>query len=100
HFCSPSPEGLACGQAYSTSGLRARSTAGRQSRLTRAAAEPQLWLGGGDQPFFDGGLAGLLACSDWPTGPSGYRCPSRSSISARTAAIVFSRSAILRMMAV
>ena len=40
HSRSPSPEGvLVCREAYSTSGLWAGSTAGRQAGPTRAAAE-------------------------------------------------------------
>src|SRR5215207_1606933 len=52
---------LICGEADPTSGLGARSAAGRHSRPTLVAAEPRLGLRSGDQAFPDGCLAGLLA---------------------------------------
>src|SRR3954447_25848469 len=52
---------LICREAYPASALRAGTLAGRQSGSPWAAAEAGLGLRGRDQPFFDGGLAGLLA---------------------------------------
>src|SRR5215210_2369527 len=57
----PRSEALVCQEAYSTSGLRARSAAGRHSRPTLAAAKAGLGLWSGDQALPDGCLAGLLA---------------------------------------
>src|SRR5215218_6534216 len=54
---------LVCGETNPTSGLRARSAAGRHSRPTLVAAEPRLRLRSGNQPFPDRCLAGLLACA-------------------------------------
>src|SRR5215207_8993678 len=59
----PRSEALVYGETSPTSGLRAGSTAGRHAGPTRAASEPGLGLGGCDQPFPDGCLAGLLACA-------------------------------------
>src|SRR5215204_2981170 len=57
----PRSEALVYGETSSTSGLRARSTAGRHAGPTRAASEPGLRLWSRDQALADCGLAGLLA---------------------------------------
>src|SRR5215204_5168945 len=53
----PRSEALVCQEAYSTSGLRAGTTAGRHSGPTRATAEPGLGFRGGNQALADRRLA-------------------------------------------
>src|SRR5215203_2156014 len=49
----PRSEALVYGETSSTSGLRARSTAGRHSGPTRAATDPRLRLWSGNQSLAD-----------------------------------------------
>src|SRR5215207_2897421 len=53
----PRSEALVCQEAYSTSGLRARSAAGRHAGPTWAATDPRLGFRGRNQPFPDRCLA-------------------------------------------
>src|SRR5215204_5980229 len=59
----PRSEALVYGETSPISGLRAGSTAGRRSGPTWAATDPRLGFRGGNQPFPDRCLAGLLACA-------------------------------------